>query len=132
MVTTLGLTIGKVSLKPTITTYHLTYLAMETSKFLFCFCSPKGMGVTCICLQCGRCEQNCHNFFGKTECKINLYEYYPLACVILRIICNFHVSQYTFLCKQSRFYWDAHIYVDNSIDKVTIFLFTCQRCHTSF
>ena len=35
-------------------------------KMLFRFCILNGKSFTCICLQCGRCKQNCYPFLGKT------------------------------------------------------------------
>ena len=45
-------------LKSIRTIHHLICLLMESSKFLFCFCSPNGMLVTCICLRCDKHKQD--------------------------------------------------------------------------
>ena len=46
--------------------------------FFFCFCSLNGECFTCICLQFGRCKQNCYCFL----CKIATID----KCVSLRVI----------------------------------------------
>ena len=48
----------------------------RAQKSLFRFCILNSECVTCVCLQCCRCKQNCYSFFGKTatidQCTVHL------------------------------------------------------------
>ena len=60
-------------------------------KSLFHFCSPNGLRVTCICLQCGRRKQNRRRFFNKTTF-IHLYTSDCMAKTIPWLICQSMVN----------------------------------------